>query len=97
MRVTSPPPPQPQNRFRRIDFICATIAGDNVDSASHNKDAPAVLKEVLELDATVSVALEFAQNNPGGYLAFLVIIYLVLLEGTLVIVTADHDCGKQAI
>ena len=47
------------------------MAGDNIDSASHNKDAPAVLKEVLELDATVSVALEFAQNNPGGHLGFL--------------------------
>jgi len=53
------------------------IEGDNIDSVSHDSDAAALVKEVLELDSTVSVALEFADAYPG----------------TLVIVTADHDCG----
>ncbi len=52
-----------------------------IDRMAHRNNAPLTLKGVLELDRAVQVALAFANRVPD----------------TLVIVTADHECGGLAI
>ena len=52
-----------------------------IDRMAHRNNAPLTLKGVLELDRAVQVALARAEEDPA----------------TLVIVTADHECGGLAI
>ena len=52
-----------------------------IDRMAHRNNAPLTLKGVLELDRAVQVALAFANRAPD----------------TLIIVTADHECGGLAV
>ena len=52
-----------------------------IDRMAHRNNAPLTLKGVLELDRAVQVALAFADETPD----------------TLVVVTADHECGGLAV
>ena len=52
-----------------------------IDRMAHRNNAPLMLKGVLELDRAVQVALAFANHTPD----------------TLVVVTADHECGGLAV
>ena len=52
-----------------------------IDRMAHRNNAPLTLKGVLELDRAVQVALAFTSRVPD----------------TLVIVTADHECGGLAV
>jgi alkaline phosphatase len=52
-----------------------------IDRMAHRNNAPLTLKGVLELDRAVQVALAFASQAAD----------------TLVIVTADHECGGLAV
>ena len=52
-----------------------------IDRMAHRNNAPMTLKGVLELDRAVQVALAFSERAPD----------------TLVIVTADHECGGLAV
>ena len=52
-----------------------------IDRMAHRNNAPLTLKGVLELDRAVQVALAFADRVPD----------------TLVVVTADHECGGLAV
>jgi alkaline phosphatase len=52
-----------------------------IDRMAHRNNAPLTLKGVLELDRAVQVALAFATRAPD----------------TLIIVTADHECGGLAV
>jgi alkaline phosphatase len=52
-----------------------------IDRMAHRNNAPLTLKGVLELDRAVQVALAFASRVPD----------------TLIIVTADHECGGLAV
>ncbi len=52
-----------------------------IDRMAHHNNAALTLKGVLELDRAVQVALAFAERSPD----------------TLVIVTADHECGGMAV
>ncbi len=55
----------------------AMIEGSQIDSGGHSKDAEVMYNEVIDFDAAVRVAFDFADRNPG----------------TLVVVTADHETG----
>ncbi len=57
------------------------IEAASIDKQAHNMDSDRWPLEVLELDRSVAVAKAFAQQNPD----------------TLVLVTADHECGGVAI
>jgi alkaline phosphatase len=52
-----------------------------IDRMAHRNNAPLTLKGVLELDRAVQVALAYANRSPD----------------TLVVVTADHECGGLAV
>jgi alkaline phosphatase len=52
-----------------------------IDRMAHRNNAPLMLKGVLELDRAVQVALAFSQRVPD----------------TLIVVTADHECGGLAV
>ena len=52
-----------------------------IDRMAHRNNAPLTLKGVLELDRAVQVALSFANRSPD----------------TLIVVTADHECGGLAV
>lgn len=53
-----------------------------IDRMAHQNNAPLMLKGVLELDRAVQVALAFASRSP---------------HDTLIVVTADHECGGLAV
>ena len=53
-----------------------------IDRMAHQNNAPLTLKGVLELDRAVQVALAFASRSP---------------HDTLLVVTADHECGGLAV
>lgn len=50
---------------------------ENTDSAGHNNDVAALMRDLWAFDDAVKVALEFQKNNPN----------------TLVVVTGDHETG----
>jgi alkaline phosphatase len=52
-----------------------------IDRMAHRNNAPLTLKGVLELDRAVQVALAFAARVPD----------------TLIVVTADHECGGLSV
>ncbi len=57
------------------------IEGASIDKQSHALDTERWILDTIEFDRAVKVARDFAQRTPG----------------TLVIVTADHECGGVAI
>lgn len=61
-------------------FIMAE--GGKIDWAAHSNDAATVIKEVIDFDNAIKVALEFYKKHP---------------EETLIIVTADHETGGLAL
>jgi alkaline phosphatase len=52
-----------------------------IDRMAHRNNAALTLKGVLELDRAVQVALAFADRSPE----------------TMIVVTADHECGGLAV
>lgn len=50
---------------------------ENTDSAGHNNDVAALMRDLWAFDDAVKVALEFQKNNPN----------------TLIVVTGDHETG----
>jgi alkaline phosphatase len=63
------------------DGFFVMIEGGKIDYKCHANDAAGCLKEVLEFDAAVGKALDFARKR----------------DDTLVIVTADHETGGMSI
>lgn len=63
------------------DGFFVMIEGGKIDHACHANDAAAALKEILDFDAAVGKALDFARTHPD----------------TLVIMTADHETGGMTI
>jgi alkaline phosphatase len=57
------------------------VEGASIDKQSHLMDSDRWIEETMEFDRAVKVAQDFAKLNPD----------------TLVIVTADHECGGAAI
>ena len=66
---------------RNADGFFLMVEESAIDRMAHRNNAPLTLKGVLELDRAVQVALAHAVADPD----------------TLVIVTADHECGGLAI
>ncbi len=57
------------------------VEGAQIDWAAHDKDAQNLISEMLDFDAAVGVALDFAQKQAR----------------TLIVVTADHETGGFAV
>lgn len=57
------------------------IEGGRIDHASHANDFPSTVQEVLDFDAAVKVALDFAKNDGN----------------TSVVITADHETGGLSL
>ncbi|MEQ8820831.1 MAG: alkaline phosphatase [Sumerlaeia bacterium] len=58
------------------------VEGGAIDWASHANDTPRMIEEMIDFDRAIAAALDWAENrNPGG------------LDDTLIVITADHDCG----
>jgi alkaline phosphatase len=57
------------------------VEGASIDKQAHLMDSDRWIEETIEFDRAVKVAQDFAKQNPD----------------TLVIVTADHECGGAAI
>jgi len=63
------------------DGFFLMVEGGAIDWVSHNRDPAGVVAETLEFDKAVRVALDFAMADGN----------------TLVLVTADHECGGLEI
>ncbi|HYO26600.1 MAG TPA: alkaline phosphatase, partial [Lacipirellulaceae bacterium] len=59
------------------DGFFLMVEGGQIDWCGHNNDAGTMLHELLRFDAAIRVALDYAREH----------------EGTLVLVTADHETG----
>lgn len=57
------------------------VEGGNIDHALHANDGGAAVKEVLNFDSAIALAMEFYKAHP---------------DETLIVVTADHDTGAMA-
>ncbi len=57
------------------------VEGASIDKQSHNMDTERWLMDVIELDRSIQLAQEFQAKHPD----------------TLVLVTADHECGGVAV
>ncbi len=81
----------PNDRMRLADLVAKGIEmldgeqgffmmaeGGKIDWVCHSNDAASVLRDVIEFDAAVQVALDFAAKHP---------------EETLIVVTGDHETG----
>lgn len=64
------------------------VEGASIDKRSHAADSERVIWDTIEFDRAVAVALEFAKGTNSDKDPD---------NDTLVIVTADHDCGGMAI
>lgn len=69
------------NLSRNPEGFFLMVEESAIDRMAHHNNAALTLKGVLELDRAVQVALAFAERSPD----------------TLVIVTADHECGGLAV
>ena len=58
------------------------VEGGKIDWACHANDAATVVKEVIDFDEAIGVALEFYKKHP---------------EETLIVVTADHETGGMSL
>lgn len=81
---TSDEPTLPEMTKKAIEILSKDgspfflmVEGSQIDMRSHENDLDGLIKEVLEFDEAIGVALEFAEKNPD----------------TLVLVTADHETG----
>jgi alkaline phosphatase len=66
---------------RSQNGFVAMIEGASIDKQAHLMDSDRWIEETIEFDRAVQVAKDFADKHPG----------------TLVIVTADHECSGAAI
>ncbi|MDR2429900.1 MAG: alkaline phosphatase [Puniceicoccales bacterium] len=57
------------------------VEGASIDKQSHNMDTERWILDTIEFDKAVGVARRFAEKNPG----------------TLIVVTADHECSGAGI
>jgi alkaline phosphatase len=64
------------------------VEGASIDKRSHDADSERTVWDVIEFDNAVAVALEFARKTNSD---------ADPLNDTLVIVTADHECGGLAL
>lgn len=58
------------------------VEGGNIDHALHANDAGAAVKEILNFNQALKVAVDFYREHP---------------QETLIIVTADHDTGGSSL
>ncbi len=54
------------------------LEGGKIDWACHENDSATVVKEIIDFDNAIACAVEFAKKYP---------------DETLIVVTADHECG----
>ena len=64
------------------------VEGASIDKRAHDADSERTVWDVIEFDNAVAVALEFARKTNSD---------ADPLNDTLVIVTADHECGGLAL
>ena len=57
------------------------VEGSQIDWAGHNNDMPYIISEMLDFDAAVGAALDFAEHR----------------NRTLIVVTSDHEAGGLAV
>ena len=57
------------------------IEGSQIDGEAHHNDAESMVREVIDFDNAIRIAMDFADQHPG----------------TLVLVTADHETGGVAL
>ncbi|AAU91582.1 MULTISPECIES: alkaline phosphatase [Methylococcus] len=57
------------------------VEGASIDKQAHNMDTERFILDTIEFDKSVAVAKEYARTHPG----------------TLVLVTADHECAGVAV
>jgi len=72
-----------------IDFLTlknkpffVMVEGGNIDHHGHGNDAAANLRETIDFDKAVAVAMDFAKKHPND---------------TLVVVTGDHETGGMTL
>ena len=72
-----------------IDFLMlkdkpffVMVEGGNIDHHGHGNDAAANLRETIDFDKAVTVAMDFAKKHPND---------------TLVVVTGDHETGGMTL
>jgi len=58
------------------------VEGGKIDWAGHDNDAATLIKEVNDFDNSVQRAVQFYEQHP---------------EDTLIVVTADHECGGMGL
>lgn len=63
------------------DRFFLMIEGGNIDWAAHSNDGAAVVKEMLNFNSCIGIALDFMRSHP---------------DETLIVITADHDTGGMA-
>lgn len=70
------------------DGFYLMVEGASIDKRAHAADAERTIWDTIEFDRAVQVALEFARRTNGDRNPD---------NDTLVVVTADHECGGLAI
>lgn len=63
------------------DGFVIMVEGGRIDHASHANDFPSTVQEVLDFDAAVKVALDYAKKNGN----------------TSIVITADHETGGLSL
>jgi len=78
----------PRATRQAIDFLSGSgegfflmVEGSQIDWGGHANDAEYIVRETLDFDQAVGVALDFAEKNPN----------------TLILVTADHETGGLSL
>lgn len=64
------------------DHFFMMVEGGNIDHAGHGNDAATVVKEILNFQEAIDIAVAFYNSHP---------------DETLIVVTADHDTGGLAL
>ena len=64
------------------DGFFMMVEGAQIDWASHANDAPTMIQELLAFDQAIKIAVDFCNQAP---------------EETLIVVTADHECGGLSL
>lgn len=64
------------------DRFFMMVEGSLIDHALHGNDGSSAIKEVIEMNACIDLALEFYEKHP---------------DETLIVVTADHDTGGMSV
>ena len=63
------------------DGFFLMVEGSQIDWGGHSNDTEVIVNEMLDFNKAISVAYDFADNNPG----------------TLVVITADHETGGMSL